>query len=136
MPPPDHSDYLDLQFAEKLVDRNLSHNPDMQGIYRGMIVVRTAIVLEENNVRTGVQPEALREIRNAVLHNGFDASKNRNKDAVLIINRYFSDLQDGAISRRDNRTLDPFFSLDGSKIVFDMGEVGEPCRQILMFHFP
>jgi len=78
------------------------------------------------------EQDALREMRNAIAHNGFDLSQNRNSASFSLVQSYLADLKAGSVPSANPNPLSEFFSLSRTTIVFDQGDVSEPCRQILM----
>ena len=142
MPKPVHINEVDLTDAENTVDSLLDSNVGARNIFRGMIIVRMAVVLEDNILEHGdLELNAIRELRNAILHNNFDTSKNwidaKKKSPGLaesIIRDYLTELKNGNIPSAPGNPepLRPYFSMDGSIVRLDQGAVSEPCRQILM----
>lgn len=123
---------FELSFADRAADRGIS-DPAVHNILRGSILVRTVMLLEAAGKNSGSdEQDALREMRNAIAHNGFDLSQNRNSASFSLVQSYLADLKAGSVPSANPNPLSEFFSLSRTTIVFDQGDVSEPCRQILM----
>ena len=83
---------LSLLFADNAAEREIQDPVELH-ILRCGILVRLLMLLEQHGVNFGnPEVDALREIRNAVIHNGGDLSQNRNRNALSIVRSFFSDL--------------------------------------------
>jgi hypothetical protein len=132
----DRNTMLYMLFADGAAERQLEE-PAHKHIFRSSVLVRLLLLLELHNVNSG-NPEldALREMRNAVVHNNGDLSLNRNTNSLGLVQRYLSDLTSGLIPSMHSEPLRPFFSLHGSSVRFDAGGISEHCRQVFMKYVP
>ena len=123
---------LELSFADRSAERSIT-DTGVLNILRGSILLRTVMLLEAAGANIGSNEQnALREMRNAIAHNEFDVNGNRNPLALQVVRDYLSDLQSGLVPSANPKPLGEFFSLTQTTIVFDKGDIGEACRQILM----
>ena len=86
---------FELLFADTTGERQLQDAAHLH-IWRASVLVRLLLLLEHHGVNAG-SPEldALREMRNAVVHNGGDLAKNRNQSSVSLVTGYLTDLAAG-----------------------------------------
>ena len=123
---------FELSLSDAQAERALADSAVLN-IFRGSILVRTMIILEAAGASTGSdEQDALREMRNAICHNQFDLSRNRNSSSVTLVAKYHQQLRNGGVSSANPMPLKTFFSLTGSQIGFSRGPVHETCRQLLM----
>lgn len=127
---------LDMLFADDAAERQLN-DPMHLHIFRCSVLVRLLLLLEHHNSNTGTpEQNALREMRNAIVHNGGDLAKNRKPNSLSLVQGYLSDLSSGNVSSNHSEPLKPFFSLHGSSVRFDAGGISEHCRQVFMKYVP
>jgi hypothetical protein len=127
---------FNMLFADGAAERQLD-DPMHLHIFRCSVLVRLLLVLEYHNANTGTpEQDALREIRNAVVHNAGDLAKNRNPHSLSLVQGYLSDLTSGKVPSMHTEPLKPFFSLHGSSVRFDAGGISEHCRQVFMKYVP
>ena len=123
---------FDLFFADGAADRELNEQ-ELLDIFRGTLLIRTVMMLEAKKVRGGTpEMDAIREMRNAIVHNQFDLSLNHEKKSFSLVSKYHGDLANGKIPDSNGSPLRSFFSLDGTILRFDCGPVHEACRQLIM----
>lgn len=112
-------------------------DPVHKHIFRSGVLVRLMLLLEYHNANYGnTEVDALREIRNAVVHNKGDLALNKNQNSLQLVQTYLASLQAGGIPSRHIKPLNPFFALQGSVVHFDVGGVSEHCRQVFMKNVP
>ena len=127
---------LHMLFADSAAERQLD-DPMHLHSFRCGVLVRLLLLLEYHNANTGTpEQDALREMRNAVVHNGGDLAKNRNPNSLSLVQTYLSDLTSGNVPSMHTEPLKPFFSLHGSSVRFDTGGISEHCRQVFMKYVP
>ena len=128
----DKESLFDLMFCDMAAE-NSTTDPNLKHILRSGVLIRLLMILEHYNAHMGTaEIDALREIRNAVVHNKNDLAGNRNSNSLQLATAYLADLQLGNIPSTHSEPLSPFFSLVGSKVQFDQGPITEHCRQIFM----
>lgn len=132
----DKTAMLYMLFADGAAERQLD-DPMHLHIFRCSVLVRLLLLLEYHGANNGTpEQDALREMRNAVVHNGGDLAKNRNPSSLSLVQGYLSDLSSGKVSSMHTEPLRPFFSLHGSSVLFDTGGISEHCRQVFMKYVP
>jgi hypothetical protein len=132
----DHATVFDLMFADGAGERQLEGEQNRH-IFRASLLVRLLMFLESHGKNVGTpELDALREMRNAVVHNSDDLALNKNTRSVALVTDYLADLAAGKVASANPEPLRPFFSLDGTKVVFDKGPISETLRQIFMKSVP
>lgn len=123
---------LHLLFADEAAERQLE-DPLHQHIFRCGVLVRLMLLLEHHKANFGdAEIEALREMRNAVIHNSGDLSLNKNASSLSLVRSYLANLSAGSVASMHDKPLRPFFTLHGSRVQFDVGGISEHCRQVFM----
>ena len=125
---------LVLQLSDAAAENQLEC-PDHKHIFRSGVLTRLLMVLESEGGNSGSDEiNALREIRNAVIHNSSDLSKNHNKNSLSLVQSYLAELENGHVlsAAPSSEPLRVPFSLFGSVVKFDKGSIGEFCRQIYL----
>ena len=132
----DRQAMFSLLLADGAAEQRLQ-DPVHQHIFRSGVLVRLMLLLEHHNANCGnAEVDALREIRNAVVHNKGDLALNRNQNSLQIVQAYLANLQAGGVPSKNKEPLRPFFTLRGSVVFFDVGGVSEHCRQVFMKNVP
>lgn len=132
----DHVTAFELMFADGAGERQLESDQNKH-IFRASLLVRLLMFLEHHGKKFGTpELDAIREMRNAVVHNGGDLSLNKNSKSVSLVTEYLNDLVEGHVPSANPDALTPFFSLHGTNVAFDKGPVNETFRQIFMKNVP
>lgn len=127
---------FEMLFADSAAERQLKDAMHLH-IFRCTILVRLLLLLEYHNANNGTpEQDALREMRNAVIHNGGDLAKNRNPGSLSLVKDYLSELTAGNVPSMHTEPLKPFFTLNGSSVLFNAGGISEHCRQVFMKYVP